>query len=187
MRKAIYFILVTSLLFGMGTIGLADSAWLHVNVNDDEDQININLPIVLAETVVKLVDLSDKPTVIKVDDDEITVPEMREIWEALKSEGSFTLASIRSGKDGAGDNIDVAFENNRLVIRGTTEDADEIDINISGELIDALLSGDEDRLNLKACIEELKLKGTDSGYVHVSEKDGSIVRLWVDNNKVADR
>jgi len=186
MKKAIYFILMVSLLIGTGTFGLAESAWLHINVNDDEDQININLPIVLAETAVKIIDLSDKPMNIKVDDDEITVPEMREIWEVLKSEGSFTLASIRSGKDGAGDNIDVAFENNRLVIKGTTEDAEKIDINISGDLIDALLSGEEDRLDLEACIEQLKLKGVDSGYVHVSEKDGSLVKLWVDNNKSAE-
>ena len=186
MRKAINFILMAILLISTGSFGLAESAWLHINVDDDEDQININLPIVLAETAVKIIDISDKPMNIKVDDDEITVPEMREIWEALKSEGSFTLASIRSGKDGAGDNIDVAFENNRLLVKGTTEDAEKIDINISGDLIDALLSGEEDRFNLKACIEQLKLKGTDAGYVNVSEKDGSLVRLWVDNNKSAE-
>ena len=102
MKKAIYFLLATCLVFGMGSISMADSAWLHVNVDDDEDQVNINLPIALAETVVWIVDWNDEPTVIKVDDQELTVPEMRKIWEVLKSEGSFTLASIKSKKQEKG-------------------------------------------------------------------------------------
>ncbi len=185
MKKAIYFLLATCLVFGMGSISMADSAWLHVNVDDDEDQVNINLPIALAETVVWIVDWNDEPTVIKVDDQELTVPEMRKIWEVLKSEGSFTLASIKSKKQEKGDNIDIVFKGNRLLITGTTDDA-KIDINILGDLIDALFSGDEDRLNLTACIEELKLKGAASGYVHIKGDDGEKVHLWVDNNKTAD-
>ena len=72
-----------------------------------------------------------------------------------------------------------------MLITGTTDDA-KIDINILGDLIDALFSGDEDRLNLTACIEELKLKGAASGYVHIKGDDGEKVHLWVDNNKTAD-
>ena len=184
MKKINCLVMGAILVAGMGAVAMADSAWLHVSVNDDEDQININLPIILAEAVVTMVDLSDKPTVIKVDQQEITVPEMREIWKVLKSEGSFTLASIRSRKKGKGDNIDIAFKDNRLLITGTSGD-DEIDINLSGDLIDALLSGEGDRFNLEACIRELKLKGADSGYVHIRGEDGEKVRLWVDNNKAA--
>ncbi|MFH1964023.1 MAG: hypothetical protein ABIJ42_00625 [Acidobacteriota bacterium] len=186
MKKTIYFLLATCLMFSLVSVGMADSAWLHINVDNDEDQININLPIALAETVVWIVDFGDKPTVIKVDDHEITVPEMRKIWEVLKSEGSFTLASIKSGKKGEGDNIDIAFENNRLLITGTTDDS-EIDINISGNLIDALFSGEVDKLNLEACLAELKLKGVAAGYVNIRGDEGEKVRLWVDNNKSADK
>ena len=185
MKKAINFLLATCLVFGMGSVGLADSAWLHINVDDDEDQVNINLPIALAETVVWIVDWNDEPTVIKVDDQELTVPEMRKIWEVLKSEGTFTLASIKSKKQEKGDNIDIVFKDNHLLITGTTDDA-KIDINILGDLIDALFSGDVDKLNLTACIEELKLKGAASGYVHIKGDDGEKVHLWVDNNKTAD-
>ncbi len=185
MKKAIYLLLATCMMFGMVSVGLADSAWLHVNVDDDEDQVNINLPIALAETVAWIVDFGDKPTVIKVDNHKITVPEMREIWEVLKSEGSFTLASIKSGKKGEGDNIDIAFEGNRLVISGTTDDA-EIDINILGDLIDALFSGEVDRLDYEACIQELKVKGVASGYVNIKGDDGEKIRVWVDNSKTAD-
>jgi len=185
MKKTIHIILVFLMISAMSSFTLADSAWLHVNVDDDEDQININLPIVLAEAVVTLVELSDEPTVIKIEDQEITVPEMREIWEVLKSEGSFTLATIRSKSESGGDNIDINFENNRLLITGETGD-EEIDINISGTLIDALLSGEKDNFNLEACIEELKLMGTDAGYVHIKGNDGDTVRLWVDNNRSAE-
>jgi len=187
MKKSITLLLAACLTLSLGAVALADSAWLHVNVNDDEDQISINLPVVLAEAVITMVDISEKPTVIKVEGQELTVPEMREIWEVLKSEGSFTLASIKSGKKEKGDNIDVIFKDNRLLVKGTTEDADEIDINISGDLIDALFSGQEDRLNLEAAIQELKLRGTDSGYVHIREGEGGGVRLWVDNSKNSER
>jgi hypothetical protein len=186
MKKAFYLLFASFLVLSMGSFSIADSAWLHVNIDNDEDQININLPIALAETVVWIVDLGDEPTVIKVDDREITVPEMRKIWETLKKEGSFTLASIKSKKDGAGDNIDIAFKDNRLLITGTTDD-EQIEINILGDLIDALFSGEPDRLNLDACIEELKLKGAASGYVHIKGDDGENVNVWVDNNKAADR
>lgn len=182
MKPKIYLLTILLLFTGLGATGLADSAWLHVEVDDNEDQININLPIILAEAVITLVDLSDEPTVIKIDEHEITVPEMREIWNILKEEGSFTLASIRSKEMEKGDNIDIAFRDNRLLITGST-DEDKIDINVSGDLIDALLSGEEDRLNLSACIQELKSKGSDSGYVHVISQDGDKVRLWVDNLK----
>jgi len=71
------------------------------------------------------------------------------------------------------------------LITGETGD-EEIDINISGALIDALLSGEEDNFNLEACIQELKLMGTDAGYVHIKGNDGDTVRLWVDNNRSAE-
>lgn len=186
MKKAIYLLLASCLVLVLGSVCLADSAWLHVNIDDDEDQVNLNLPIALAETVVWIVDFSDKPTVLKVDDREITVPEMREIWEVLKKEGSFTLASIKSKKDGKGDNIDIEFKDNRLLITGTTDD-EQIEINILGDLIDALFSGEADRLNLEACIEELKLKGAASGYVRIKGNDGENINVWVDNNKAAER
>ena len=162
-----------------GSVAIAQSShWLHVKVETEgakAEQVKVNVPLKLVETVIPMLENQELTKgKIPLDKIPLTVPQMREIWQTLKSEGDFELASV---KDGDMD-LKIFKEGEYLYIRTAEEADEEISVTIPGTVVDALLSGEDDELDLMAAAKALTQ--SDEGEL-VSIRDGDeTVRIWID-------
>ena len=151
--------------------------WLHVRVQTPEkdEAVKVNVPLNLLQTVLPAIHDEDiEQGRLKFDSEEITVPEMRAIWETIKSQGSYELASIVSGAD----RVRIALEGDELFVRSLEGSETEVLVSVPVSVVDAVLSGEGDKLDLQAGIEALQQVGARD---LVTVNDGnSTVRVWID-------
>jgi len=171
-------------LFLFGSLAMAQSThWLHVRVEKggaEGEQVKVNVPIGLVETLLPMIEEKELTKgKIRMGEMPLTVPQMREIWQSLKAEGDFELASIQDGDV----DLHVFKEGDHLYVR-SAEDAEQvISVTVPAPVVDALLSGGGDELNLMAAARALAQ--SDEGEL-VSVKDGNeTVRVWVDTTSTS--
>ena len=172
-----------AILFCGSWVMTQSSHWLHVQVETagaEGEQVKVNVPLGLVETVLPMIEEKELTKgKVRVSDLPLTVPEMREIWQSLKSEGDFELASIKE-KDM---NLRVFKEGDYLYIRSTEDSDQEISVTIPAPVVDALLSGEGDELDVMAAAKAL---AQNSEGELVSIKDGDeTVRVWVDTTSAS--
>jgi len=179
--------LVFSMLFIALAAPLASAGdggrWLHISVDErhDNERVRVNLPLDLVEAVLPLIEADDfHRGRVRVDLDEIHEVDLPAI-----------LAAVRDAEDGEYVTVDsddekvrVAKEAGHLVIRAHDRH-EEVDIRIRLEVVDALLSGGPDELDLVAAVQALG--STAEGVELVSvEGDDEQVRIWIDSKSTAD-
>lgn len=178
--------LITSLLFFLTALCPAQSMeaqWLHVRVEspDEEESVKVNVPLSLVETVLPMIETEEfQRGRVQIDSEEITVPEMREIWEVVKAQGDYELASI-STKDTS---VRISIEGDTFFIRSREGSASDVLVTLPTRVVDALLSGEGEELNISSAVQALAASG---GGELVSVKDGNTtVRVWLDGMSSAE-
>ncbi len=156
--------------------------WLHVQVTGEDDgaeNVALNLPLSAAEPLLALVPhriLSDGQLSLAGREVPVNVGAMRDLWRVLMEVGDTEFVTV----DGADETVRIAREGDQIAVK--VEDRDEegaetVDIQLPIVVVDALLAGDGDTLNVRAAIERLgELRGD---IVRVSE-DARQVRIWID-------
>ena len=170
------------------TIALAGGGtkWLHVKVDekgDDGEMVRVNLPMDLIAKVLPLIQAEgfDKGKV-PFDGHDLNEVDIRGILTAVKDAEDGEYVTV----EGPDENVRVAKKGNRLFVK-VTEDGDDpeyVNIEIRMEVIEALLSGDEDGLNILAAIEALGKYG-EQELVSVDASDATI-RIWVDSQNTGE-
>ena len=177
------------ILAGLLFLGSAASAqeegpqpWLHVQItaaDDDAENVSVNLPLSAAEPMLALVPhriLSDGQLSLAGREVPVNVGAMRDLWRALTEVGDTEFVAVeREGETvriaRAGDQITVQVEER------DEEGSETVDVQLPIVVVDALLSGDDDTLNVRAAVERLgELRGD---IVRVAEDDRRI-RIWID-------
>ena len=137
------------------------------------------LPLSAAEPLLALVPhriLSDGQLSLAGREVPVNVGAMRDLWRVLMEVGDTEFVTV----DGADETVRIAREGDQIAVQ--VEDRDEegaetVDIQLPIVVVDALLAGDGDTLNVRAAIERLgELRGD---IVRVSE-DARQVRIWID-------
>ena len=156
--------------------------WLHVQVTGEDDgaeNVAVNLPLSAAEPLLALVPhriLSDGQLSLAGREVPVNVGAMRDLWRVLMEVGDTEFVTV----DGADETVRIAREGDQIAVQ--VEDRDEegaetVDIQLPIVVVDALLAGDGDTLNVRAAVERLgELRGD---IVRVSE-DARQVRIWID-------
>lgn len=156
--------------------------WLHVRVTEageGGEKVKVNVPISLIETVLPMLEPEEiKGGKVKFDSHELTVAEMREIWKAVRSSGDYELASIQNSDM----DMRISIEGDSLFVRSTEESRTHVSVTVPTAVVDALLSGTEDELNLMAAIEVLSQSG--EGELVTVEDGDTKVRIWIDSTSV---
>jgi hypothetical protein len=178
-RKRIAIFLLALLLCGSWALAQS-SHWLHIQVEEagaKGEQVKVNVPLGLVETVLPMVEEKELTNgKIRLGDLPLTVAQMREIWQSLKAEGDFELASIKEAEM----NLRIFKEGDSLYVRSTEDSKQEISVTVPAAVVDALLSGEDDELNIMAAAKALAQTG--EGEL-VSIRDGDeTVRVWVDTS-----
>ena len=120
--------------------------------------------------------------------------ETNEVWAISRHEDIVKiLASVRDARDGEYVTVDSVDESVRIAKEGeyltlhveeTHDDAETVDVRVPVSVLDALVSGDDDELDLLAAVRALG-EHEDEAFVRVQETDAT-VRIWIDRQNQSD-
>lgn len=155
--------------------------WLHVHVDeqgDDAARVKVNVPLSLVEKVLTLVPDQEEFRGGKVifHEEDFTAAELRELWQALKESPDATYVEVEEGTQ----KVKVAKSGGYLLVHTVepSEDGERVDVRIPEEVVEALLSGEGDELDVAAAVRALADRG-EGELVTVDSHDAK-VRIWVD-------
>jgi len=154
--------------------------WVHVEVSGDSDEnMHLNLPLAALEAA-----LAIAPNTVVRDgqlrlgtEHEIPVSAFRDLWRELRDVGDAEFATIQhDGRD-----VRIARDGGTIFVDVSGPDgvdAGAVHVEIPLLVVDALLSGDGETLDVRAAIQEL---GTLRGEVVRVIADNNIV-IWIDES-----
>jgi hypothetical protein len=160
-----------------------ETPWVHVRVEEPENQskVAVNLPLSVVQVA-----LEAAPEIIEShgkihlgEKHGIKLEDIRKIWAELAAVGDAELVSVEE-KD---ETVKVWREADEVHVRVEQQGEEEVRIEVPVSLVDALLSGEGDTVNIKAAVAELQKKRGD--IVNVSERDNT-VRVWIDERNAQE-
>lgn len=167
------------------TAQASSDLWLHVRVDEGEGaQVAVNLPVSMLDKAFNMIpeehmrDSHFDGGKIRIDDMDLTIPELRELWAEIKDSPDMTFVTVQD----EGENVKVWKEAGTLFV-SVKEDRDDetVDVKIPLPVIDALLSSEEEgTLDIQAAMRALVEHG-EGELVAVSDGNDK-VRVWVDGS-----
>ena len=160
----------------------------HDDGDDDGDHrdreradldLNLNLPLSAVEALVNLIPhrvLSDGQLAVAGRDVPVNISALRDFWRAIAAVGDTEFLTVDAGDETVriartGDEIRVQME------ESDEDGVETVDIRLPVVVVDALLSGNGETLNVGAAVERLAdLRGD---IVRVT-RDDLQVRVWID-------
>jgi len=186
MIRSICLALLSLVLVSAVALGGAGTKWLHVKVDEKADEgeiVRINLPMDLIEEIIPLIEEDGfNKGKVTFDGHELREVDVRGILAAVKDAEDGEYVTV----EGPDENVRVAKKGNRLFVK-VTEESDEpeyVNVEIRMEVVEALLSGDDDELDILAAVRALGRYG-DQELVSVDASDAT-VRIWVDSQNTSE-
>jgi hypothetical protein len=194
MTKKMLGVMVSMLAFA--ALAMPAERWIHVRVTEsspDGERVRINIPLSLAEAVLPTIKV-DKfcQGRVKMDGHEFNQVDLRALLEAVRQAQDNQYVTVES-KD---ENVQVAKAGEYLLIKvhksckgagkaaRARKEANTVDIKIPLKVAQALLSGNNDELDVLAAVRAL---GDYPNLELVTVRDETdSVRIWVDTNNDAD-
>ena len=181
MRKT-YSIFVAALLLAMGAAGIASAGdlWLHVRVDEtDGAKVKVNVPVSMVEKAIAMVPEEHlRHGRIHLDEccEDLSPAGLRELWQEIKDSPDMTFVTVEEDDE----SVRVWKEAGYLKVHVLENDRNErVDVQVPLGVVDALLSGEGDELNIEAAIRALVEQG--SGELVTVSGDDETVRVWVDD------
>ncbi len=182
---------ITALVLGIGTAGAFaaqnEPLWIHIHVQDGKDgKVSINLPVSVVEKMASGIDVDGGKgdSKLRFNDEDITVAELRDVWNELRRQPDATFITV----DETDSKVRVAKKGGYLIVRAQ-EDRDgqeeDVEMKIPATVVDALLSGRGDRLDVAAAMRALARHG--EGELVTITGTGETVRIWVDERSEMTR
>ena len=175
------FVVLTVLVLAASP-SLASDRWFHVRVEEgDGANVSVNLPLSLVEMAFEMIpeDISSEVSNevhVELNDAGFNVEQLRRLWEEVRYGQDATFLTVEEDDH----TIQVRKEGDFFIAEtiGNSNDT-QIDVRFPLQVVDALFSGGEGRLDFAAAIRALADYG-EGDMVTVREND-SIVRVWVDS------
>jgi len=158
----------------------AQSPWLHVRVNggDNQESVALNLPLSVVQAVLRAAPehlVEDGRIRIRGNDSGLRIADLRTIWVELSAAGDADFVTMQDDDK----TIRVGRRGDQIQVRvADPDDGEELTIDVPARLVDALLSGDGDELNIEAAVDVLQ--GIRGDVVNIRGDDDR-VRVWVDD------
>ena len=171
-----------ALLFFVVVAWAQAEPWIHVRVTDNDDggkKVSVNVPLSLAEVALDVAprDLFEKGR-LKLNKKDISVADIRRLWTELKASGDAEFVTVEE-KDKT---VRVTRAGGHLLVdvREQREKNETVQIRMPLAVVDALLSGEGDTMDIKAAIAQLKGQ---RGEIVTVEGSDSQVRIWIDESR----
>lgn len=159
--------------------------WLHVKVEKsggEAENVRINVPLAFVEKVLPLIQADEfQRGKIQLADKELDRVDLRGILDAVSTLPDSEFVTVQKGRD----TVRVAKANGYLLVKTDQETGkpQKVNAKIPISVVQALLSGSKNELNILAAIKALGDYG-DSELVTVDDND-TRVRIWVDGQSSA--
>jgi hypothetical protein len=163
--------------------------WVHIRVDEPgkSSKVSVNLPLTVVQAALKSApDTLGSHGRIRFGhgSGDMSVTDFRRLWAELKAAGDADLVEAQNPDESVhlsrhGETVEVRVDKHEGVRKG--RGAQEVHVQVPVALLDALLSGSGEELNLEAAIGELQKRRGD--IVQVNGDDGS-VRIWIDEGGV---
>ena len=161
--------------------------WLHVRVDDTSENgemVRVNLPLSVAEKVLPAVKAHKLENgKIKLRDLRVNDVDVRAILDAVRNSADGEFVTVESKRD----KVRVAKKGGYLLVNVREERTDRtetVDIKIPMAIVDAMLSGAPDEIDLLAGLRALQAHA-DTELVTVKERTQT-VRIWVDSKNMSE-
>ena len=160
-------------------------SWLHVQIEgggDNDGNVAVNLPLQAVGAVMAMAPddiLSPDGRLVVAEEHGLSVSEIRLAWQGIKDAGDAEFVTVRHEERTvrvarAGDQIEVR-------VQGVEDNDETVRVDLPLALVDALLSGEGETLNVAAALDLLSTLRGD--IVRVTEEERQI-RVWVDDQSV---
>jgi hypothetical protein len=171
---------IAAALFLAAAPAAASERWLHIRAEEggrEAQTVRVNVPLSLLESVAPLLqDAHLEKGKMKVGDSDLDRAKLRELWDAVRRAQDGEYVTVESPEE----RVRVAKSGDYLLVkvRGSGEKSERVDVKLPLPVVDALLSGNDDELNLVAAVRALKDRG-DGDLVAVTDRS-TVVRIWID-------
>ena len=174
---------VVGLAFGVLVATASTSAqglkpWLHVQVDEgSKSKVSVNLPLSLVEIALASAPqtvLSDGHFKLHCGDSRLSVADLRKMWKELKAAGDTEFVTVEDENE----TVNVARKGDLVQVRvDNPKNKETVRVDVPLSLVDVLLSGEGDQIDVRAAVAELSKRRGD--IVHVTDAT-SQVRVWID-------
>jgi hypothetical protein len=142
-----------------------------------QSKVHINLPLLVVEAALKATPdavVSEGRIHLGHGDRELSVPDLRRLWKELKAAGDSDLVTVEDRDE----HVSIARRGNLVQIRvDQSNGRHKVDMDLPIAVVDALLAGPGETVDVRAALAELSRKRGD--IVRVNDGD-STVRVWID-------
>jgi predicted lipid carrier protein YhbT len=161
--------------------------WLHVRVtnpNSSDESVRVNVPLELAEKILPTINQhrlhSGKVSFNEADCHGVDV---RALLDAVRTSKDGEFVTVQN-KDS---DVRVAKQTGYLLVHVFEKNhpkRSQVEVKVPLKVVDALLSGGKDELDLVAGLRALSVQG-DTELVSVKDEENT-VRVWLDSKNVSD-
>ncbi len=185
--RAFVVLALVALVLSTGVVYAQEQApWLHIRVTEageDGARVSVNLPISLVQVFADIAEkeieneLSGRGSHIDINikDHDIKIADIRLAWTELRNAGDAEFVEIEEGDE----YVRISRTGTTILIEFNEGDADDngrVEVPVS--VVDALLDGDGERLNLRAAIDEII--ASSSGEIVFVQNGDTTVRIWIE-------
>jgi hypothetical protein len=172
------------LVLGASRPGAAEGAgaWVHVRVEEPgrQSKVAVNLPVSVVEAALRAAPdtvVSRGRVKLGHHGRDVSVADLRRMWSELKSSGDAEFATVEE----EGQKVRIARAGDLVLIHvQKPPDRDAVRVEVPVDVVDALLSGDGEELDVRAAFAVLQKRRGD--IVRVNDAR-STVRIWIDEGK----
>lgn len=159
-------------------------SWIHVQIvgtESAEGNLALNLPLSAVAAVVSMAPegiVDSEGRLLVAEENGVSVTGIRQMWRGITDAGDVEFVALQQENQ----TVRVSRAGDQMQVRVDNAESDEtVHIDVPVVVVDALLSGDGDTLNIPAAIEQLgQLRGD---VVRVTEAARQI-RVWIDEQSV---
>ena len=154
--------------------------WIHVKASGARARMDLNMPLVLVETALAMASdaVVDQGQLQLGDRYGLPVSTIRDLWLKLRGAADAEFVTVPHGSR----QVRISRSDDTILVSVLNERASEaVRAEAPASVVDALLSGDGDLLDIRAALEELST--LDGEVVRVVEPDSNI-RIWIDDSPV---
>lgn len=154
------------------------SRWLHIRVKEagKVEEMKLDIPLSLVETVLPLLEAKILQGTVHLHRRGFSVNHVKKVWNSLR-ERKDHLSNDVEVSDGR---LRVVIEGDFLYVRSEEGAAGQVNVSIPSAVMDGLLSGEGEEVNIRAGLQALMELG-DQKVVSVQD-DETTVRVWIDED-----
>ncbi len=177
-RKILALAAVASLMAVAGVAQAQEASWIHIRVDEtDGAKVNVNLPMSLIEVALDVAGdqmLEGHHGDMRFGRHDMELADLRRMWNELRDSGDAQYVDVSDHDE----QVRIYRRGDRVHIEVDEHGDEKVRVEVPFSVVDTLLEGDGDELNLSGAIRELGR--TNNGEIIQVNDGDTTVRIWID-------